>query len=148
MRVGVRLGLDIGSKRIGVARCDRDGLLAVPVIALDATADWKRALRSLLDEYEVFEIVVGIPVSLRGAEEVAAQQIRERVAEIKAEFPGLPIRGVDERMSSAAANKQLREAGHSTRSARTHVDSLAAAGILEFALEIERRTGQPAGELM
>ena len=146
MRSGVRIGLDLGSKRIGVARCDREGLVAVPLTALDAEGAWHSELRTLLDEVDAIEIVVGIPVSLRGAEELAAQQVRERIAELKAEFPGLPIRGVDERMTSAVAHRQLREAGHSAKSARAHIDALAAAGILEFALESERRTGQPAGE--
>ena len=113
---------------------------------LDAEGTWHSELRTLLDEVDAIEIVVGIPVSLRGAEELAAQQVRERIAELKAEFPGLPIRGVDERMTSAVAHRQLREAGHSAKSARAHIDALAAAGILEFALESERRTGQPAGE--
>lgn len=148
MRSGVRIGLDLGSKRIGVARCDRDGLLAVPLTALDAEADWHSALRALLDEYQVIEVVVGIPVSLRGSKDIAAQAVLARVAELKTAFPGLPIRGVDERMTSAIANRQLREAGHSAKSARTHVDALAAAGILEFALETERRTGDAAGELL
>lgn len=148
MRVGVRIGLDLGSKRIGVARCDRDGLIAIPLTAFDAAGSWHDALRALLDEVDAIEIVVGIPVSLRGAEERAALDVRDRIAELKAAFPGLPIRGVDERMSSAVANRQLREAGHSSKSAREHVDALAAAGILEFALETERRTGEPAGELV
>lgn len=148
MRSGVRLGLDIGTKRIGVARCDRDGLLAVPMSVLDAESDWLTTLGGLLDEYDVIEIVVGIPVSLRGEEEVAAIRMRERISALQAAFPGMPIRGVDERLSTATAHRQLRDAGHSTRSARVHVDALAAAGILEFALESERRTGEPAGELM
>lgn len=148
MRVGVRIGLDLGSKRIGVARCDRDGLLAIPLTAFDADGAWHGELRALLDEVEAIEIVVGIPVSLRGTEELAARNVRDRIAELKAAFPGLPIRGVDERLTSAVANRQLRDAGHSTKSARSHVDALAAAGILEFALETERRTGEPAGELL
>lgn len=148
VRAGVRLGLDIGAKRVGVARCDREGLVAVPVTVLDATSDWHGELRTLLDEFEVMEVVVGIPVSLRGAEEQAAEAMREQIRRLKDAFPGLPMRGVDERLTSALALRQLRDAGHTTKTARPQVDALAAAGILDFALETERRTGSPAGELL
>ena len=148
MRPGVRIGLDLGSRRIGVARCDREALLAVPVTAFDADHDWHGQLRDLLDEFDAIELVVGIPVTLRGTEEQAAVEVRAKIQALKNAFPGLPIRGVDERLTSAVANRALREAGHSTRSARAHVDAVAAAGILEFALEVERRTGAPAGELL
>lgn len=146
MRTGVRMGLDFGSRRIGVARSDRDGILATPMVALDAETDWIAKLHELLDDTEAIELVVGLPVSLRGAEEIAAQQVRLRIAELRSAFPELPIRVVDERLTSATANRRLQEGGHSTRSARTRVDAVAAAEILEFALEYERRTGTPAGE--
>lgn len=140
------MGLDLGSRRIGVARSDRDGILATPMVALEADTDWVAQLRALLDESEVMELVIGLPVSLRGTEELAAQQVRIRIAEIRKAIPDVPIRIVDERLTSATANRRLQETGHSTRDARTRVDAAAAAEILEFALEYERRTGTPAGE--
>lgn len=147
MRTGVRLCLDLGSKRIGVARSDRDGRIALPVTVLDADADWHTALATILAEQAVLEIVVGLPISLRGAEEVAAAMMRERITALQVAFPDTPIRLVDERLTSSAANRQLRAAGHDAKSSRTIVDAVAAADLLEFALESERRTGEPVGEL-
>lgn len=146
MRKGVRLCLDLGSKRVGVARSDAHGMLAVPVAVLDAESDWLTDLRQLLDEQSVLEIIVGLPVSLRGTEEIAAAHVRERVDALRAAIPSIPIRLVDERLTSASAHRQLRNAGHSSKSARSVVDAAAATELLEFALEFERRTGTAAGE--
>lgn len=148
MRSGVRLGLDLGAKRVGVARSDRDGVMAVPVTVFDATSDWHEALAALIEEQPILELVVGMPVSLRGTEEIAAQQMRSRLDALRLRFPAVDIRIVDERLSSSQANRTLRAAGHDTRSARMVVDAVAAAELLEFALEYERRTGAPAGELL
>lgn len=148
MRSGVRLGLDLGAKRVGVARSDRDGVMAVPVTVFDATLDWHEALAALIEEQPILELVVGMPVSLRGTEEIAAQQMRSRLDALRLRFPAVDIRIVDERLSSSQANRTLRAAGHDTRSARMVVDAVAAAELLEFALEYERRTGAPAGELL
>lgn len=148
MRIGVRIGLDFGTKRIGVARCDREGLISLPVAVLDASSDWRGALVQVVQESEPIEFVVGLPMSLRGQAELAVESVQAQVQQLQQDFPGIPVRGVDERLSSAAANRQLKDAGYSTRDARQLVDALAAAGILEFALDFERRTGSPAGELL
>lgn len=148
MRTGVRLCLDLGSKRIGVARSDRDGRLALPVTVLDADASWQGDVAALIAEQPVLEIIVGLPISLRGEEEVAAIAMRERIAALRVAIPGVPIRIVDERLTSSTAHRQLRAAGHTAKSSRTIVDAVAAADLLEFALESERRTGEPVGELV
>ena len=122
--------------------------MAVPVAVLDATTEWETEFAALLAEQPVLEVVIGMPISLRGTTELAAQQMRTRIDAIHARFPDLQLRIVDERLSSSAANRQLRAAGHDSRSARTVVDAVAAAELLEFALEVERRTGEPAGELV
>lgn len=146
MREGVRLCLDLGSKRVGVARSDALGMLAVPVAVLDAESDWSADVRRMLEEQSVLEIIVGLPVTLRGTEELAAAHVREQVAVLSTAIPTIPIRLVDERLTSASAHRQLRNAGHSSKSARSVVDAAAATELLEFALEFERRTGTPAGE--
>lgn len=149
MRAGVRVALDLGAKRIGVARCDRDGILAVPVTTIDASAPaWIDAVRAVVAESSPIELIVGNPVSLRGRDELASQAVRERVAAIAEALPGMPIRLVDERLSTASAMRQLRDIGKSTKDARGIIDVQAAIGILEFALESERRTGQAPGELL
>jgi putative Holliday junction resolvase len=149
MRTGVRLALDMGAKRIGVARCDREGIMALPLDTLDATSDgWIAQVGSLVDEYEAVELVIGNPVSLRGTDEMASAAVRARAAQLRASLPGISIRLVDERLTTATALRQLREAGRDARAAKSRVDAAAAVGILEFALDIERRTGQPAGEAL
>jgi len=148
MRAGVRLALDMGAKRIGVARCDREGIMALPVDTLDATADWIERVRALVTEYDAIEIVVGNPVSLRGTDELASTSVRARAAMLHEALPEVPIRLVDERLTTATALRQLREAGRDARAAKSRIDAAAAVGILEFALEIERRSGAPAGEAL
>lgn len=149
MRAGVRLALDMGAKRIGVARCDREAIMAVPIDTLDASnPDWTTRVQGLVAEYEPIEIVIGNPVSLRGTAELASASVRERALLLQASVPQTPIRLVDERLTTATALRQLREAGRDARAAKSRVDAAAAVGILEFALEVERRSGQPAGETL
>lgn len=147
MRPGVRLALDIGSRRIGVARCDREGILAIPETTIDATdPQWTAAIARLVESWEPIEIVIGNPLSLRGLDEIASAQVRAKAAELREHIPELPIRLVDERLSTAASMRALRATGHTTRSARSIIDAAAAVEILQSALETERRTGAPAGE--
>ncbi len=146
MRSGVRLALDIGARRIGVARCDRDGILAVPESTLDAgDPAWMDAVAALVDAYAPIELVIGKPVTLRGTDELAVANVRAQAEALQARIPALTIRLVDERLSTASSMRALREAGRSTRTARAVIDAAAAVAILEFALETERRTGEPAG---
>ena len=149
MRAGVRIALDMGAKRIGVARCDRDGIMALPLDTIDATdAQWMQRVFMLVNEYEAIEVVVGNPVSLRGVAEQASMSVRDRAVQLQAILADVPIRLVDERLTTATALRQLREAGRDARAAKSRVDAAAAVGILEFALDVERRSGQPAGELL
>ena len=149
MRAGVRIALDMGAKRIGVARCDRDGIMALPLDTIDATdAQWMQRVSMLVNEYEAIEVVVGNPVSLRGVAEQASMSVRDRAVQLQAILADVPIRLVDERLTTATALRQLREAGRDARAAKSRVDAAAAVGILEFALDVERRSGQPAGELL
>lgn len=149
MRAGVRIALDMGAKRIGVARCDREGIMALPLDTIDATdAQWMQRVSTLVNEYEAIEVVVGNPVSLRGVAEQASMSVRDRAVELQAILAGVPIRLVDERLTTATALRQLRAAGRDARAAKSRIDAAAAVGILEFALDVERRSGQPAGELL
>lgn len=147
MRAGVRLALDWGSARIGVAACDPSGTLAYPVETVPAGPAALPRIRDLVGEYQPIELVLGLPRNLAGEEALAAQRIREVADELAAALPGLPVRLVDERLSSAAASRQLREAGRDSRRQRRVIDQAAAVAILEGALVHERTTGQPPGEL-
>lgn len=149
MRQGRRLALDWGKVRIGVAACDPAGLLAHPVTTLRADRDALAAdLRELVAEYEPIEVVLGNPKALDGTEQVAAAAVREVAAWLQGILPGLPIRLVDERLSTAAAVRGLRAAGRTSRQQRAVVDQAAAVQILFDALEAERLSGNPPGELL
>ena len=146
MRPGVRLALDWGTARIGVAACDPAGTLAYPVETVPAGPGAVARIRALVAEYEPVELVLGLPRTLAGTESYAAESIRAAAAELTAALPGLPLRLVDERLSTATASRQLGQAGRSTRRQRRVIDQAAAVAILEGALAQERATGEPPGE--
>ena len=145
----MRLALDWGAARIGVAACDAQGLLAYPVETINSASDtgavFKR-LRQLVAEYEPMEIVLGLPRHLKGVEGAAAQGVRDKAARLVAEFPHVTVRLFDERLTTVEASRHLRAAGHSARDQRRLIDQAAAVAILEGVLETERRTGLPGGE--
>lgn len=147
MRRGVRLGIDVGTVRIGVARCDSDGLLATPVETVKAeprSAGMKRIAR-LASEFEAFEIVVGLPRSLSGREGPAADKIRAYAAELAPRVHPVPLRFVDERLSTVSATQGLRATGMKSTKSRAVVDQAAAVVILQDALDTERMSGRPPG---
>jgi putative holliday junction resolvase len=160
VRSGVRLALDLGDARIGVAACDRAATLAFPVATVAAGEGELDRLLALIAEYEPVEIVVGLPRSLSGGEGPAAAKIRERVIALTARLatPATPtaptaqtppsVRLVDERLTTVSAARQLREAGKSSRQQRSRIDAAAAVAILEHALDSERHRGFPPGELV
>ena len=146
-RRGVRLAIDWGAARIGVAACDAEGLLAYPVEtvpARDVSAAYRR-LRALVDEYEPAEIVMGLPLALDGTEAIAAGHVLQIARQLAAEL-ATPLRVVDERLTTAAATRYL--TSKNTRQQRRFVDQAAATGILEGALSYERNTGTPPGYLI
>lgn len=157
MRPGVRIGLDVGSVRVGVARSDPQGTLAVPVATLARPG--RRAARTDLDqivtlvrEHDPLELVVGLPVTLAGEEGLAVTAVLAYVDEVQAALAAggcpVPVRVVDERLTTAAAAKGLRSAGRDARSSRSVIDQAAAAMIVQDALDAERSTGSPPGRLV
>ena len=149
----MRLGLDWGEARIGVAACDPAGTLAYPVATVAAGPAANGALLATWSrEYEPIEIVVGLPRSLSGGEGPAAARIRAAAAELAARLAGdgraVPVRLVDERLTHREAARQLRAAGRRAKQQRAVIDSAAAVGILEHALAVERAGGTPPGELV
>jgi putative Holliday junction resolvase len=140
--------VDVGEARVGVASCDPDGLIATPVETVpgrDAPAA-RRRIAQLVAEYEPIEVVVGLPRSLRGTEGPAAAKARAFAAALAALVAPLPVRLVDERMSTVTATQGLRASGVRSRKGRSVVDQAAAVVILQSALEAERLSGRPPGE--
>lgn len=150
-RRGVRLALDWGQARIGVAACDRDGLLAYPVETIASASDLgvvRRRLAALVAEYEPIEFVLGLPRHLKGVEGAAADAVRERAGWLRREFPDLGVLLADERFTTVVASRQLQASGHKAKGQRAVIDQAAAVAILETALAQERHTGRPGGELV
>lgn len=148
MRRGVRLGVDVGSVRVGVAVSDPGGLLATPVetVLRDARGgrDLQRIAR-LVEEREALEVVVGLPRSLSGREGPAAVAAAGYAQDLAARVAPVPVRLVDERLTTVTAERGLRERGVSARKGRSVVDQLAAVVLLQSALDTERATGAPPG---
>lgn len=147
MRTGVRFAFDVGSARIGVARCDPSGILASPQEFLAATDSSVAEAARLLLENGAIEAIVGYPVGLSGAPGAAANAARNWATRL-AEQTSLPVRLVDERLSTTEANRALRQQGSNSRQSRARIDSAAAAVILQYALDAERSGGQPIGEVL
>lgn len=147
-RPGVRLALDWGQARIGVAACDPAGTLAYPVEAVPAGPGAVTRILALVGEYEPIEIVVGLPRSLSGGEGPSAATVRSQMGELVSAVAPLAVRLVDERLSTVTAAQRLRAAGRTAKKQRSRIDAAAAAGILEHALDSERHRGTPPGELL
>ncbi len=153
-RRGIRIGLDVGSVRVGVARTDPDGVLAVPVATVKRSAKAQDVAQivALIAEYEPLEIVVGLPIGLGGAHGPAAQAAVEYARMLLDALSGnqmqLPIRLMDERMSTMQASRQLQAAGRDSRKGRSVIDQAAAVIIVQQAVDQERATGVPPGQLL
>jgi putative Holliday junction resolvase len=152
VRRGVRLALDIGDARIGVATSDPHGILATPVETVRAGAGALERIVGLVTELEAFEVVIGLPRSLSGGEGPAAVKIRATSAQLggllqKADLAA-EIRLVDERFTTVTAERMLRERGKKGSKRRAVVDQAAAVVILQHALDFERETGNPPGRAL
>jgi putative Holliday junction resolvase len=147
MRPGARLGVDVGKARVGVARSDRDGLLATPVETLARDDDTLARLTGLAREVEALEFVVGLPLSLSGGDTLSTTDARDFAARLAA-ASGLPVRLVDERLSTVTAQRALRDSGRRAKGARPVIDQVAAVIILQNALDFERSASRPPGELV
>jgi putative Holliday junction resolvase len=148
MRHGVRLGVDPGDARIGVARSDPTGFLATPLATVRRGAGDLRRLARLVAEEEAVELVVGLPRSLSGREGPAAVKTREWALRLAAGVAPVPVRLVDERLTTVSAEAMLRDRGVKGQARRAVVDQAAAVVILQQALDTERSTGRPPGELV
>ena len=144
MRSGVRLGVDVGTVRVGVASCDPAGVLATPVRTLARGSADLAHLAAMAREYAAIEFVVGLPLSMSGTSGKAADAARAYASALAAGV-GVPVRLVDERLSTVDATRTLRESGLGGRAQRAVIDQAAAVIILQSALDAERATGNPPG---
>jgi putative holliday junction resolvase len=148
VREGVRLAVDVGSVRVGVARSDPGGLLATPLTVVTAGRGELDALAKLAAGAGAIEVIVGLPTSLSGREGAAAAAARSFAADLARRVAPIPVRLVDERFTTTEAHDALRRSGKDARARRGIVDSAAAAVLLQAALDAERTTGRPPGQLV
>jgi putative holliday junction resolvase len=148
VRQGVRLGVDVGTVRIGVARSDPGGVLASPVDTVQRGAGDVDELAKLAAENDAIEVVVGLPVGLAGREGRSATDGRAFASALATRLAPVPVRLVDERFTTVLAHAALQQQGQTSRDRRHTVDKAAAALLLQGALDAERSTGEPAGQLV
>jgi putative Holliday junction resolvase len=147
LRTGVRLGVDVGEVRIGVARSDPSGLIATPLETVRRGSGDLARLAALAEEHAAVEIVVGLPRSLGGGEGPAAAKARDFAQSLARAVP-VPVRLCDERLSTVTAEAQLRDQGRKGQRRRAVVDQAAAVVILQNALDTERGVGAAPGETL
>ncbi|MET4588432.1 Holliday junction resolvase RuvX [Arthrobacter sp. 754] len=149
---GIKLGVDVGTVRVGVAVCDRDAILATPYKTLDRNAKKNsdvRVIASLAEELGAVQVIVGLPRTMKGEEHASARMATDYaellVAELVRRGIDVPVNLVDERLSSVTAHRNLHEAGMSSRNHRKVVDQVAAAGILQHAIDMQKARGADVG---
>ncbi len=130
--------------RVGVARSDPDGILAVPETTLPRDTHTLERIGALVDEHAAAVVYVGLPLGLDGQVGAAGTAAEEFAGALAAGLH-VPVHLVDERLSTVSAQRSLQEAGRSTRESRAYVDQAAAVVILESALARERADGTRAG---
>ncbi|MDT4913481.1 MAG: putative pre6S rRNA nuclease [Pseudonocardiales bacterium] len=138
---GIWFAVDVGSVRVGVARSDPRGVLAVPVttLARDPAGDQDIAeLAGLLAEYEAVGVVIGLPRTLAGREGPSAEMARDYGARLASRVAPLPVAFLDERLTTVSAQRKLHQGGIRGRAGRAVIDQAAAVELLQHWLELRR----------
>jgi putative Holliday junction resolvase len=133
------LGLDFGRARIGVAISDELQMLAHPLETIPANEEPASRVAEIVHEKQVDHVVAGIPRQMNGQIGTAAIEAVEFVEKLRAILP-CPVVTWDERLTTVAAHRALRDAGKKTRDTRAYVDQVAAQMILQTYLD--RRAAQ------
>ena len=143
MKPGRRIAFDFGDVRIGVAVTDPSGILATPLNFLEnSEASLSANMASLYDEYQPIYTAIGFPSHLSGGESQKSKSVSEFAAKVS-EITENPIYFIDERLTTVSASRTLREAGLNSKTSKGEIDSMAAAAILDSALNQERIQGEP-----
>jgi putative holliday junction resolvase len=141
---GRRLGVDVGSVRIGVAASDPDGILATPLetVRRDRSGRHLRRLAELAAELEAVEVVVGLPRTLADRTGPSARDAIEFADALGRRIAPTPVRLADERLTTVSAQRSLRAAGVRARQQRSVIDQAAAVAILQSWLDQRRGAGR------
>ena len=144
----MRVGVDVGDVRIGIAQSDPSGLIATPVETVPRGVGDLARIQTLVAERAAIEVVVGLPRSLSGGEGPAAVKVRQFAREVAAAVAPVAVRLCDERLSTVTAEAVLRGQGKKGQKRRAVVDQAAAVVILQNALDTERSSGAAPGETL
>jgi len=130
------LALDLGHVRIGVALSDPLGLTAQPLTVLKASGTQKDmiAIGELVNQYEVTQVIVGLPLNMDGTESSTTKKVREFTIKLSGKL-NIPVVYVDERLTSKQAERAMIEGGARRETRRKKIDQVAAALLLQAALE-------------
>ncbi|WP_414753338.1 Holliday junction resolvase RuvX [Anabaena sp. CCY 9910] len=137
------LGLDVGRKRVGVAGCDRTGLIATGITTVERTSFDRdvQQIQNIVNERQVQVLVVGLPYSMDGSLGFQARQVQKFTARL-AKALQLPVEYVDERLTSFQAEQMLIAENVSPSRNKGLIDRKAAALILQQWLDIRRTNAQ------
>ncbi|APA76624.1 Holliday junction resolvase RuvX [Mycobacterium avium subsp. hominissuis] len=145
---GRRVGIDVGSVRIGVACSDPDAVLATPVetVRRDRSGKHLRRLAALVTELGAVEVVVGLPRTLADRTGTSALDAIDLADQLARRIAPTPVRLADERLTTVAAQRSLRAAGVRARAQRAVIDQAAAVAILQSWLDQRRAATREAGD--
>ena len=145
---GRRLGIDVGTVRIGVAVSDPDGILATPVetVRRDRGDGHLSRLTTLVGELDIVEIVAGLPRTLADRAGASADDAVALAAAVAGRVGSVPVRLADERLTTVSAARSLREAGVRARQQRGMIDQAAAVAILQGWLDQRRNAATTSKE--
>jgi putative Holliday junction resolvase len=147
VRSGRRLAVDVGKVRVGLAISDFHGILASPLQNVARQADDSETIKLIqqaISDEEIIEIYVGLPVSMAG-KATSSTDDALAIAELLAQSVSIPVRLVDERLTTVSASAALRSSGKNSKDGRKVIDQVAATMILEQALAIEKNSGRQPG---
>jgi putative holliday junction resolvase len=147
VRSGRRLAVDVGKVRVGLAISDFHGILASPLQNVARQTDDTETIRLILaaiEDQDLLELYVGLPVSMSGTA-TASTDDAVAVANLLAAATDVPVRMIDERLTTVSASAALRSSGKNSKEGRKVIDQVAATMILEQAMAIEKNTGREPG---
>jgi len=139
MQRGRRIAFDYGDVRIGVATSDSDSIICSPLTTLKSSD--KSLLKSIAEiflEIQPIQIFVGRPALLSGKDGTATDKA-VAFADVLRGITEIEVIMIDERLSTVSAARNLREAGKSAKDSKDSIDMASAVGILEFAIDLEKR---------
>ena len=138
------LGIDFGRARIGLAISDELRFLAHPLATIPANKDSVKRIAAIVHDRKVDKVVIGIPRQMSGEIGIAANEALEFADKLRTQLR-CPVETWDERLTTVAANRALRDAGKKTRQTRKFVDQVAAQMILQSYLDRETAGTSPKG---